>query len=97
MLDFHEEPRPEACDVCRYVLDHALDCAYEHSRTRVATAFLLSDLEDLTGGSASLSSLAVAAAGVEPGPVHPLEPRHWFWAMFHHPDIRISLRDRTES
>jgi hypothetical protein len=93
MLQYHARPEPDACDVCRYAVEHALDCGYEHARTRVATAFLLEDLEELHGATTRLSSLAVAEAGFEPGSVHPLEPRHWFWAMFHEPRIRVSLEE----
>ena len=96
VLNFHEVPQPEACDVCRYAQEQQLDCAYEHARARVATSFMIQDLSDLNGRTASLGSLAVASVGVEPGPVHPIEPRHWFWAMFFAPEIRIGLRERVE-
>lgn len=93
MLDYHDQPNAD-CDVCRYAVRHDLDCGYEHARARVALAWLLQDLEELSGGVAALSSLAVEAVGIEPGPVHPLEPRHWFWALFFAPEIGIILRNR---
>ena len=95
MIDYHGEPVPEICDVCKYAVEHDLDCGYEHGRTNVATAWLVEALEEARE-SVRLRAVAVSAAGVEPGPVHILEPRHWFWAMVHEPDIRISLR-RTPS
>lgn len=92
MLDFHDKAQPETCDVCKYAIEHELDCAYEHSRTRVAAAFLLQDLGELNSGETTkLSSLAVSETGVAPGPVHPLEPRHWFWALYYESTIRLSL------
>ena len=96
MLEYHAEPVPEVCDVCKYMVEHELDCGYEHARTNVALAWLIQDLGD-AGESVRLSAVAVSGAGVEPGPVHPLEPRHWFWAMFHEPEIRISLRRRPDA
>ncbi len=92
VLDYHTLPLPTACDVCRYVLEHGLDCAYEHARVRLATAWLVDDLADLDGRTAGLMSLAVSHLGVEPGPVHPIEPRQWFWAIAYEPNIRLSLR-----
>ena len=97
MLDYHVNPLPNSCDVCRYAVQNELDCAYEHARARVALVWLLQDLQSLEGESASLSSLAVESVGIEPGPVHPLEPRHWYWAMFYSPEIRISLKNRDDS
>ncbi len=91
MIEFHSEPIVEICDVCKYASAHELDCGYEHARTNVATAWLIEDLSE--ADSLPLRSLAVSAAGVEPGPVHELEPRHWFWAMWYEPNIRISLRE----
>ena len=64
---------------------------YEHARTRLATLWLLQDLKDMAGEPARLSSLAIRSAGVSPGPIHELEPRHWFWAMLYEPDIRLTL------
>lgn len=92
MLDYHREPIPDVCDVCRYAVEHSLDCGYEHARARLATLFLQQDLEDLEG-TTRLSSIAVSHTGFEPGPVHPLDPRHWFWAMFYEPQVRLSWRE----
>ena len=41
-----------------------------------------------------LRSLAVSTVGVEPGPVHRMEPRHWYWAIWHERDVVLSLRKR---
>ncbi len=92
MLDYHTHPVPTACDVCAYVVAHGLDCAYEHARVRLATEWLLEDLEDLESETAALLGLAVSHVGIEPGPVHPMDPRHWVWAMLHEGRIRVSLR-----
>jgi hypothetical protein len=95
MLDFHRQPQPDICDVCLYVEEHELDCAYEHARARLATTFLLEDLAALPRQETTrLSALAVRSSGFAPGPVHPIDPRHWFWAMYHEPEIRISLGAR---
>lgn len=91
MLGFHEPPIPGTCEVCSFAIEHGLDPRYEHALTRLATLWLLQDLDDLAGQPARLSALAVRSAGVEPGPVHELDPRHWYWAMFYEPEIRISL------
>ncbi len=91
MIEFHSEPIVGICDVCKYATTHDLDCGYEHARANVATAWLIQDLSEVE--SLPLRALAVSAAGVEPGPVHDLEPRHWFWAMWFEPNVRISLRE----
>ena len=92
MIDYHGEPVPEICDVCKYAVEHDLDCGYEHARTNVASIWLVEDLIE-AGEPVRLRAVAVSAAGVEPGPVHKLEPRHWFWAMFPEPRIGISPRE----
>ena len=74
MIEYHSEPVAETCDVCKYATEHDLDYGYEHARTNVATAWLVQDLSDAE--SLPLRAVAVSAAGVEPGPVHVLEPRH---------------------
>lgn len=93
MLAFHRDPLPTVCEACAYAVERNLDCAYEHARTRAATNFLLQDLEDLAGGSASLRGLAVSSTGVEPGPVHELDPRHWYWAIYFSPEVQLSLKE----
>lgn len=90
MLDYHREPRAGECDVCDYSLEQGLDVAYEHARARLATLFLRQDLEEIAPATTRLSSLAVSGSGPEPGPVHDFEPRHWFWAIFYEPLIRLS-------
>lgn len=90
MLDYHREPRAGECDVCDYAIEHRLDLPYEHARVRLATVFLQQDLEEIDPGTTKLSSLAVSRSGLEPGPVHDLDPRHWFWAIYYEPHIRLS-------
>ena len=92
MLERPDPPILDACDVCKYAVDHQVDSDYEHARTRLATLWLIHDLEDLAGGSSRLSGLSVYSAGVEPGPIHELEPRHWYWAVLYEHDIQLSLR-----
>ncbi len=94
MLDYHRAPQPDTCDACEYAVTHDLDCAYEHALVRLATLSLLEDLGALAGETTRLDALAVRSSGVEPGPLHALDPRHWFWAMLYEPDIRISVRGR---
>ncbi|MFN8585404.1 MAG: hypothetical protein U0446_08815 [Dehalococcoidia bacterium] len=89
MLDYHREPRAGECDVCDDSLQHQLDLPYEHARVRLATVFLTQDLE-IEPETTKLSSLAVSRSGLEPGPVHDLDPRHWFWAICDEPGIRLS-------
>ena len=91
MLEYHRSPQPENCDVCEYVLEHGLKVDDEHALVRLATTFLLEDLE-VDGGDLPLRSLAVRESGFAPGPVHELDPRHWYWAMFYEPRIRLILQ-----
>ncbi len=63
--------------------------------TEVAISYLLADLGDLGGGPTQLRGIAVDSIGVEPGPVHPIEPRHWYWALIEYPDFAIVLRGST--
>ena len=37
MIEYHGEPVPEICDVCKYAVEHDLDCGYEHGRTNIAS------------------------------------------------------------
>lgn len=62
----------------------------EHTMTRIATAYLVQDLENVGGGSLRLSEIAVSSIGY-PGPQQPIEPRHWFWALMTEATLRISL------
>ena len=97
MLERHPEPIPGICDVCRYAMDEGLDNESEHALTRLATLLLIHDLEEMGGGPLRLSGLAVSIfPPVDQGPQHPIAPRHWFWAIFHEPDVQLVLRrDRT--
>ena len=96
MLQRHDPPTPDACDVCKYALEHDRDSENEHALTRLATTLLVIDLQDADGGPVRLSGLSVATFGVEPGPVHHIEPRHWHWALLHEPDIRLVLDAEAE-
>lgn len=94
MLERHNPPVPETCDVCRYAVNRKVDSDCEHARVRLATLWLVHDLEELEDQSARLSGLTIGTVGVEPGPVHELEPRHWYWALLYEPDFRVSLNRR---
>ena len=91
VLDYHDPPTPETCDVCSYVRDHPeVDLRLEHTMTQIATAYLIEDLEDVAGGPLRLSEVAVSSIG-HPGPQQPIEPRHWFWALMTERGLLISL------
>jgi hypothetical protein len=92
VLERHDPPSPDACDVCKYAVERGVDCEAEHALTRLATMLLIYDLQDASGPT-RLSGLAVGTFGVEPGPVHRVEPRHWYWALMHEPDIQLVLRE----
>ena len=91
MIAKHDPVVPDTCDVCKYAVEHVLDSLVEHTMTQAATVFLLEDLE-ASSAPLPLGSIAVSSIGVEPGPVHPFEPRHWFWALMTEDDIVLSLR-----
>ncbi|MGE0134397.1 MAG: hypothetical protein AB7L91_03650 [Dehalococcoidia bacterium] len=97
MLDYHIETDADVCDVCRYALDHDFDLPYEHALVRIATLSMVEDLAQLDGRTTRVGAVAVSHAGLEPGPVHEFDPRHWFWAMFYEPRIRVSLQPERTS
>lgn len=78
--------------MCRYALDKDMDSENEHALARLATMILLQDLDDLDGGPARLSALASATFPAVGAVVHTIEPRHWYWAMFHEPDLQLVRR-----
>ena len=93
-IENHATPTPDTCDICRYAIEHAgSDLRYEHGLVNLACAFLVQDLADAGGGPLPLRALAVHTSGVEPGPVHRIEPRHWYWALWHERDVVLSLRE----
>jgi len=97
MLDYHVDAQPGMCDVCDYAAEHGLDLPYEHALVRIATLSLVEDLAQLHGGTTRLGAVALSHTGVEPGPVHEFDPRHWFWAMLYEPRIRLSLQPERTS
>lgn len=93
-VENHADPTPETCDICRYVVGQPdSDLRSEHGLVNLATYLLLSDLALAGGGPLPLRSLAVGTSGIEPGPVHEMEPRHWYWAIWHERDVLLSLRE----
>ena len=96
MIVKHEPVSPDTCDVCKYAVEHGLDSGVEHTLTQAATVYLLEDLEAAPDGYLTLSGIAADAIGFEPGPVHPFEPRHWYWALLTEHEIVLSLRSNRE-
>ena len=93
-VENHATPTPETCDICAYVVERpGVDLRYEHGLVNLAGDLLIQDLVDAGGGPLPLRSLAVSTVGVEPGPVHRMEPRHWYWAMWHDRAVVLSLRE----
>ena len=70
------------------------DLRYEHGLVNLAGDLLVDDLANAGDEPLMLRSLAVSTVGVEPGPVHRMEPRHWYWAIWHERDVVLSLRKR---
>lgn len=96
MLERHNPPRPEFCEVCRNAIASGLDVENEHALVRLATDVLVGDLEDLGGGPATFASLAVGFfPPVDRGPIHAFQPRHWYWALFFEPRVGVMLRERS--
>jgi hypothetical protein len=95
LLDYHRVPVPATCDVCQYVSGQQINCANEHALVRLATNLLIEKLQELQPRETThLAALAVRETGwVTSGPSHSLEPRHWFWAIYHAPEIRLGLRE----
>jgi len=94
VLSRHPQPVPDVCDVCRYALDHHTDSETEHALARLATTIVIEALDDLDGGPAAFPGLVVFTfPPVDTGPIHRLEPRHYFWAVFHEPRIRLVLAE----
>ena len=95
-IENHDTPVPDICDICKYVVEHpANDLRYEHGLVNIASALLISELID-AGGPLPLGAFAVHSIGVEPGPVHYPQPRHWFWALWAERDILLSLRSEVD-
>ena len=96
VIEKHAVASPETCDVCRYAVAHALDVLVEHTLVQAATVYLESDLESAPDGYLPLGAIATDVIGYEPGPVHPFEPRHWYWALLTERRIVLSLRATPE-
>lgn len=87
---FHREPVPQICDVCAWVLDHeGADQLLEHTKTRIAIGLMVENLRE-AGHPLHMLQLHQAGFGF-PGPDHPLEPRHWLWALVVMPGFMIGL------
>ena len=94
MLERHNPPEPDACDVCRYAIDNGVDVEHEHAMTRLAFMLLDEALAAMGGGPARLSGLAVSTfPPIDVGPIQRLEPRHYYWALFHSPTLQIVLKE----
>ena len=96
MYFFHREPIPAVCDVCQWVRNHdGADQLVEHTKTRLAIGLMVDDLHE---ASRPMRMLQLHRAGIGyPGPDHPLEPRHWFWALLVMPGFLISLDEEKAS
>lgn len=87
---FHREPQPETCDVCLYARYHPeADQLLEHTSTRISTS-LMADALAAAGHPLHMLQLHRSTFGFS-GPEHPVEPRHWLWALLVYPDFRIAL------
>lgn len=94
MLVRHVQPVPDICDVCKFAVTNNRDHENEHALVRLATELLIADLEEMGGGPARLAGLAVSRfPPVDHGPQHIIEPRHWYWAIFHEPGIQLTLAE----
>lgn len=94
MLERHNPPQPDSCEVCRNAVASGLDVEYEHALVRLATQLLLDDLQDMGGRPVRFSSVAVGSfPPVDRGPRHDFEPRHWFWALYFEPTVGVVMRE----
>ena len=92
---FHREPIPVTCDVCAWVQANDGDQLLEHTKTRFAIAIMADQLRE-AGHPLHMLQLHRAGFGY-PGPDHPFEPRHWFWALLVMPGFLISLDETRGS
>lgn len=96
MLERHDPPAPGVCDVCTHTIDANLDVENEQALPRLATMILLEDLQSLGGGPARIASMASSTFPMVGDAVHRIEPRHWYWAVFHESDIQLVLERGTD-
>ncbi len=97
MLERHNPPIPEACEVCRNALAVGLDVEYEHALVRLATQLMVDDLVEVNGGPVRFASIAVTSfPPVDRGPRHDFEARHWFWALYFEPAVGIVMRGGSQ-
>ena len=88
----HRVPRPEVCDICLYVRDTVgADQMLEHTQTRIAVGLMLDDLQR-EGHPMHMIQLHRRAMPL-PGDQHPIEPRHWLWALLIYPAFAIALEN----
>ena len=93
-IENHATLTAEICEVCRYVSEQRQgDLRREHGLTNLAAAILVEDLRAAGGDPLPVRALHVGSIGVEPGPVHRLEPRHWFRALWVERDVVLMLRE----
>lgn len=91
MLQRHNPAVPAVCEVCEFAVEHGLDVENEHALVRLATHILIGDLAAMDGGPAALQGLAVSTfPPVDRGPQHEIAPRHWYWALYFEPRLKVS-------
>lgn len=87
----HRRPRPDVCDICLYVRDTVgADPLLEHTQTRIAIGLMFEDLQE-AGHPMRMVQLHRRAMPL-PGDQHPIEPRHWLWALLIFPSFVIDLQ-----
>ena len=90
LVEYHEQLRPEVCEVCRYAVEHPeYDARLEHTLTRFAQVTMASDLRD-AGQPLRMMSIYHETIGY-PGPETRIDPRHWTLGLLEAPEIRLVL------
>ena len=90
LVEHHEQPRPESCEVCRYLQERPeLHARLEHTLTRIAQVIMLTDLEE-SDQPLRMRSIYQESIGY-PGPQMRIEPRHWLLGLLEAPEIRLLL------
>ena len=94
LVEYHAEPVPDSCEVCRYLVEHPeYDRRLEHTLTLFAQVTMLTDLED-AGDPLRMTSMYVETIGF-PGPQTRIDPRHWLLGLLEAPEIRLMLEERN--
>ena len=90
LVEYHQPPRPESCEVCRYLPERPeLDARLEHTMTRVAQGIMMSDLGE-SERPLRMTSIYQETIGY-PGPEMRINPRHWLFGLLETPEIRLML------